>query len=77
MNFTPTPTTGKEAQVATSFAIGDLVANYPLNDRSRSIGGRVVEILSDGSLYLRETGLNTRNAAEWIADPAKCEKVTR
>lgn len=78
--MTPPPTEslyGKETFVSTSFAIGDLVANYPLSDRSRSFGGRVLEILSDGSLVLRETGLDVRNAAEWVADPAKCEKVER
>jgi hypothetical protein len=52
------------------FRIGELVVNMGL-------GARVVEILSDGSLVLRETGLNVnqRNAAQWVADPAKTRRA--
>jgi hypothetical protein len=52
------------------FRIGELVVNMGL-------GARVVEILSDGSLVLRETGLNVnqRNAAQWVADPQKTRRA--
>lgn len=52
------------------FRIGDLVENFRHT-------ARVVEILSDGSLVLRETGLNVdqRRAAQWVADPRKTRKV--
>ena len=52
------------------FRIGELVVNMGL-------GARVVEILSDGSLILRETGLNVsqKNAAQWVADPQKTRRA--
>lgn len=52
------------------FRIGDLVENFRHT-------ARVVEILEDGSLVLRETGLNVsqKNAAQWVADPNKTRRV--
>lgn len=54
----------------TRFQVGDLAENF-----GHTV--RVVEILSDGSLVVRETGLNVnqRNAGQWVADPQKTRRV--
>lgn len=62
--------------MATSdFSVGDLVVNYPLgiSDPRWTVSARVVEILSDGSLVVRETGLG-RSCGEFVADPAKTRR---
>lgn len=57
---------------ASDFSVGDLVVNYPLgiSDPRWTVGARVVEILSDGSLVVRE--LASRDT--FVADPAKTRR---
>ncbi len=55
----------------TRFQVGDLAENF-----GHTV--RVVEILSDGSLVVRETGLNIdqrQGAGQWVADPQKTRRV--
>jgi hypothetical protein len=69
----------KEKEMETSVLYFGSETRFQVGDLAENMGHtvRVVEILSDDSLVVRETGLNVdqRNAGQWVADPAKTRRV--